>query len=120
MVNLTNRHQLEKIHAIDNDCMDRKIGGIDLGYTLRALNRKSKSETRVTIDNLVKMHSSEQLAIWLSQAMQEHPQEMKIIGEWLISNMNLDKLNLQTIDALCVSERLPDSTELIVKRYITC
>ena len=117
-VNLTNRHQLEKILAIDNYCMERKIGGIYLGYTLLALNRKSKSETRVTIDNLVKMHSSEQLAIWLSQAMQEHPQEMKIIGEWLISNMNLDKLNLQTIDALCVSERLPDSTELIVKRYI--
>lgn len=117
-VNLGNRHQLEKILPIDNYCMERNIGGPYLGYALLALNRRSNSETRVTIDKLVKSHSAEQLAIWLSKAMGEHPQEMKVIGEWLISHMNLDELKLQTIEALCVSEILPDSTELIVKRYI--
>ena len=117
-VNLANRHQLKKILPIDNYCMERKIGGVYLGYVLLILNKKSRSETRVTIDKLVKTHSPEQLAVWLSKAMEEHPEEMKVIGEWLISHMNLDELTLQTIDALCVSETLPDSIELIVKRYI--
>ena len=110
--------RLDTIFEIDSVCLDRVMGGPYLGHVLYQIQLRSLSEARNLLEIFANKHSPYNIAIWVSSALEKYPDEMSFVSEWINAEINPRAMPIETLEALCVSEYLSPTLEMIVKEYL--
>jgi len=109
----------DEILPIDRYCLDNRIGGRYFGYMVCKIYEYSVSEARNTLDFFVEKYPISLVSQWISPGLSDNSKYSQTITEWLISYVNPRSISLQTLDALCVSEKMPLHVESIVSEYLS-
>ena len=110
--------RIDSICEIDMACLDRVLGGSYLGHVLHLTKLRSLSEARNVFEIFANVHSPYEIAIWVSSALEKYPDEMSCVGDWINAEINPRSMPLDTLEALCVSEYLSPTVEVIVREYL--
>jgi len=116
--NLSFELRPKEILGIDRFCLDSRIGGDYLGYMLYTTILRSEGEARNTLEYFSAIHKTSQIAKWISPALEEYPIEMECVLGWFLGMINPHKMDIVTLESICVNEKLSPALELIVKEYL--
>ena len=105
--------------SIDRRCLDDLIGGDYFGYVLCLINERSQIEMRNTLDYFCRNHTTTDVARWLNPALEKNYIKMEKISELFLHLINPMKLDLSVLEAVCVTEILPETLEKIIKQYLS-
>jgi glycosyltransferase involved in cell wall biosynthesis len=117
--NLSIEQRPNTLLPIDRYCLDKKVGGSYLGYIICKILEYSVNEARNTLDIFVQNYPLSSVSQWLSPGLREDNENSKRIVEWLLSYVNPREITLETLDALCINEKLPSHVKEIIIEYIS-
>jgi glycosyltransferase involved in cell wall biosynthesis len=116
--NLDWQDRWDTVCDIDLLCLEKNITGPYLGHVLRLTYLRSKSDARNIFEHLVDTYSAYHIAMWVSSALEKYPNDLRTVSEWIFAEINPLSMPLGVLEALCVSEQLPPTLEIIVREYL--
>lgn len=108
-----------EIMPIDKYCLDNVIGGIYLGHMICNILDRSVSEARNTLHIFTCKYPISMVIQWVSPGMEANKKHSQTLTDWLISYINPKEISLQTLEALCASERIPPHVESLVREFLS-